>query len=122
MEIAYPAHDEAVWSGNGELEVALELTSGLVPSHELAVLVDGRVVARGRSKQLVLRGVDRGTHSLRAEVRDSLDKTVSASEPLTVHVLRPSVINRESGLMHPSVSETLRPESAAPAESLPATE
>ncbi|MEM7378085.1 MAG: hypothetical protein AAF460_11340, partial [Pseudomonadota bacterium] len=95
---------------------------GLGADQELAVLLDGRELARGRANVLTLQGVGRGTHTLRVDVRDAGDRRVATSDERTLHVLRPSIINRQSGLMHPSVSETERPESGTPAEAFPTTD
>lgn len=112
VRLAAPLDDQAFWTGNGDFDVSIELTPGLGAGQELAVLLDGTVRARGLTRQMTLSAVDRGTHTLQVEVRDTDDKAVAASDSVTVHVLRPSVVNRGSSLMHPSVAQTDRPASA----------
>ncbi|MEM9603964.1 MAG: DUF4124 domain-containing protein [Pseudomonadota bacterium] len=122
VEILSPTAGEAYWSGGGALQVTVSVSPGLGADQELAVLLDGRELARGRANVLTLQGVDRGSHTLRVDVRDGADQRVATSGERTVHVLRPSIINRQSGLMHPSVTDAVRPETAVPAEAFPNTD
>lgn len=115
VEIIKPQHDQSIWSGSGDLGVSVELSPGLDAGQEIALVVDGRVSVRGQPGQLTLLELPRGSHQLHAEVRDESDQTLASSEVITVHMHRPSVINRNSFLMHPSVADTERPDSAAPA-------
>ena len=115
VEIFDPLHDKSFWTGNGDVNVAVGLDPGLAANQELAVVLDGRVLTRGKDTQLLLNAVDRGTHSLHVEVRGEGDAVLSRSESITIHVHRPSVINPDNSLMHPSLQETQRAEGAAAA-------
>lgn len=92
-----PRNDDTIWDNNGSVPVSLALEPPLDTEngHSVWVYVDGSAVVR-KSQVLVhpLSGIDRGQHTIRAEVRDAKRKTLKRTKNVTVHMKRASSIPR----------------------------
>jgi hypothetical protein len=92
-----PRNDDTIWDNNGSVPVSLALEPPLDTEngHSVWVYVDGKAVVR-KSLVLVqpLTGIERGTHTIRAEVRDESRKTLKRTKNVTVHLKRASAIPR----------------------------
>ena len=74
-----------------ELEPPLDTENG----HSIWVYVDGAaVVSKSQSLVQPLSGIDRGTHKIRAEIRDEKRKTLKRTQNIIVHLKRTSTIPR----------------------------
>lgn len=92
FRISYPEPNSAFHSPNGTFTVTTEIEPPLLPSHELRLLLDGRVYAQGGSGQFLLENIDRGTHQLEIQALEN-DSLVQSSGPLTFTVHRPSLLH-----------------------------
>lgn len=92
-----PRNDDTIWDNNGSVPVSLTLEPALDTEngHSVWVYVDGKAVVR-KSLVLVqpLTGIDRGQHTIRAEIRDASRKTLIRTRNVTVHMKRTSAIPR----------------------------
>jgi hypothetical protein len=88
ITITAPKHDEAIWSGDGELTVSLSLASELAPGQQLEYLIDGKSVLTGSETSHTFTNIFRGTHILTVRITDSRGNSVS-SQPVTFHMQRP---------------------------------
>lgn len=89
LRIAIPADDQVIWSSERTLGVSVEIVPPLrIPQgHRLVILLDGTPVSGpGTETQATLSNVDRGTHTLMAEVRDALGRGVMQSATVTFHL------------------------------------
>ena len=97
FSIVSPGNDATIWDNSGSVPVSLLLEPPLDTenSHSVWVYVDGRAMVR-KSQSLVqpLSGIDRGTHKIRAEIRDSNRKTLKRTQNITVHLKRATSIPR----------------------------
>ncbi len=95
VRIVSPAHDQAFWSAVGEVVIQVETDPPLdiEAGHRLRLFMDGRPVGEPlRSGAVRLRNVNPGTHTLRAEVTGAQGEVLAASDSVTFHLLRPSVL------------------------------
>ena len=90
LRITAPTDDLAIRDNAGNLVVSVALSPGLntANDHSFELLVDGKVVQSGAATQLKLSHVDRGTHTLVAQVVDAEGKVVIRSQAVTFHMLR----------------------------------
>ena len=97
FSIVTPNNDDTIWDNNGAVPVSLLLEPPLDTDngHSVWVYVDGKAKVR-KSQSLVqpLSGIDRGTHKIRAEIRDENRKTLKRTQNVTVHLKRVSTIPR----------------------------
>jgi hypothetical protein len=95
--IVTPRNDDTIWDNNGSVPVSLALEPALDTEngHSVWVYVDGSAVVR-KSLVLVhpLSGIERGQHTIRAEIRDDKRKTLKRTKNVTVHMKRASAIPR----------------------------
>ena len=88
--IVSPKHDEAIRENSGNVSISLQVEpinfaeNGSI----VAVYMDGIEVARGADTTILLLNVDRGTHTLKAELINSSGNVVLATRPTTFHLQR----------------------------------
>ncbi|MDH5544515.1 MAG: DUF4124 domain-containing protein [Gammaproteobacteria bacterium] len=95
FELTSPKDDEVVRSNSGELNVRLTLTPSLFfrKGHKIELYMDSKKVFSGSTTVIPLKNVDRGTHSLRAEIIDPANGNVLATTPLiSFHLKRFSAL------------------------------
>lgn len=68
LAIVSPVHDSAFHSGDGNVQVSVEVAPPLAPRHQLEILLDGQPAGRNRTGQFTLPNVDRGTHQLTTRI------------------------------------------------------
>ena len=100
IEITHPEDGATIRGNEGRVPVLVELEPGLQQSHFITAYLDG-MAHKGRygSSQVVLTGVDPGTHRLRIRVSDSkgvnlidsreISFTLLRTQPLQVREIRP---------------------------------
>ena len=90
--ITSPANEVNIWTGEGRVEVDVDLAPALREGHRLVLNFNGSPVSEGFSGgRLVLNNVERGTHRLVAEIRDGSGNVLRRSEPVVFHLKRPTI-------------------------------
>jgi hypothetical protein len=100
FSIVTPKNDDTIWDNNGSVPVTLQLEPALDTEngHTVWVYVDGFAeVKRSQSLNQPLSGIDRGTHKIRAEIRDTQRKTLKRTKTITVHLKRASALRPAGG-------------------------
>ena len=88
ISIISPKDDESVRENSGKLTVQLALAPEIRGNDQVELLIDGKPVARGQDLSITIDNVDRGTHSLQAQVSTGDGDVILRSDPITVHLLR----------------------------------
>ncbi|NOX76627.1 MAG: DUF4124 domain-containing protein [Gammaproteobacteria bacterium] len=96
LAITQPADNNALRSNAGNVTINVKLTPALQGGHVLIIQMDGKTVAKGRETTTTLNSVDRGTHSLQAQVVDKKGKVLIRAKSTTFHLLRTSVLLNRS--------------------------
>ncbi|WP_455204981.1 DUF4124 domain-containing protein [Kaarinaea lacus] len=91
LSIISPANDAAVRSNSGDVTIQLSLAPELQRKHYIIVILDGAKVHEGSSTSVTLTNLDRGTHTISAQVQDAREKTLLASDPISFHLQRAAV-------------------------------
>ena len=100
LRILGPLPDSAVREENGSLIVTITSEPALQPGHRYRLLLDGEIAqAPGRSPVFALSNVDRGTHTLAAEIIDQDDHVIERTPAQPVHLQRISLIQKRR--VHP---------------------
>lgn len=94
VSIISPTPETSVPPGQRDLSIVAALDQSLEPEHELVYYMDGERLAQTRERQFLVQEIYRGSHIITVQVVDADDRVLARSEPVTVHVHRPSVINR----------------------------
>jgi uncharacterized protein DUF4124 len=95
IAITSPVHDEALRENTGNISVNVSMNPALDTSagHRVQVLVDGQVAGEAASATVSLQNIDRGTHSLVAQVIDANNSVLASSDAVVVHLQRYSILN-----------------------------
>jgi len=97
FSVVQPKNDDTIWDNTGAVPVAVQLEPPLDTEngHSIWVYVDGKAMIRkSQSLVLPLSGIDRGSHKIRAEIRDEKRKTLKRTQNVTVHLKRTSTLPR----------------------------
>lgn len=90
--ITSPTHDSTINHGSGIFSVTLSSKPSLKEKHKIQVMLDGKPVGpASRSSVFNLSNVDRGMHTLTAKIVDEKGKPLISSQPVTIHMRRPTV-------------------------------
>jgi len=95
IAITSPVHDEALRENTGNISVNVSMDPALDTSsgHRVQVLVDGQVAGEAAGSTVSLQNIDRGTHSLVAQVIDANNSVLASSDAIVVHLQRYSILN-----------------------------
>lgn len=91
FRIVAPAAGATVRSNNGDVSVALKVEPALrvARGQAFVLLLDGkRLPGRYRTPRAMLDNIDRGTHTLRAQIVNAGGKVIMATAPVTFHLMR----------------------------------
>lgn len=94
LYIINPTPESSVPPGQRDLNIVAGLEPNLAPGHTLAFYMDGERLTQTRERQFLVQEIYRGSHTIEVEVLDADGRAITRSEPVVVHVHRPSVINR----------------------------
>ncbi|TAK87468.1 MAG: hypothetical protein EPO20_03960 [Betaproteobacteria bacterium] len=92
VRIVAPNEDETVHDNNGNVAVVVRVSPPLdvEAGDRIVLLMDGSAVASGRDARFDLKGVDRGTHVLQAQVTAAGGSVLAASPQVSFHMWRAS--------------------------------
>jgi hypothetical protein len=92
LRIVAPAEDATVHDNQGNVSITVSVVPALQAQagDRIVLLLDGRSAASGTGGQFTLTGVDRGTHTLAAQVTAADGAVRIASAPITFHMWRAS--------------------------------
>lgn len=88
LEITRPTNDETIRSNEGKLTALARVVPGLASDHRFRWKMDGEIVQDVNSPELRLNNVNRGSHTLQAEIVDVDGKVIIASDSITFHLMR----------------------------------
>lgn len=94
MHIVEPKHDSAIRNNAGDIVITVTLEPPLRLNDSIYLIMDGKTVTQGRQTRFQLANVDRGTHSIHAEVRNGAGQKLISTHPIDFSVLRASIISR----------------------------
>lgn len=95
VRISSPEHDSTLTDPSGRLELTIAIEPGLQPDHKIRILMDSEQKAEQNSTSFIFENLNRGSHTFQAFVVDTMGRAIDLSEPITVHIHRPSVIFRK---------------------------
>lgn len=90
LAIIKPSHDGIVRDNTGNVEIKIAITPELytVHGHQLVLYLDDIRVAHGSSPTLQLTNIDRGTHTLKAQIETVQGGLVQAAPSVHFHLQR----------------------------------
>ena len=94
LAILQPPDDMAIRSNSGQLTITLQIEPPLnnAAEHKIHIKLDGVKVAVTSSNSATIDNIDRGTHTIIAELVDMHGKVLKSSPTHTFHLLRHSIL------------------------------
>ena len=92
--IISPEQEESVWKPDGPIAVAWSVRTALQPGMQVTLFLDGTKHVTTEQPMIPLSGLDRGEHTVKAELRDSKNRVVATAETVTFFVRQPNLYNR----------------------------
>ena len=90
ISVVRPASNETIHSNQGKLTVVVR-RAGAAPGSKIRLVLDGTVLPHSyRSGPIKLRGIERGSHTLKAVLLDAGDRRIAASAAVTFHMWQAS--------------------------------
>lgn len=94
VAIVSPENDSAVRENAGNVTIVTQVEPGLQEGHSIQVVLDGQPWPDTARGSLRLTNIDRGTHTISAQIVDESNQVLLTSAPVTFHLLRISVLTR----------------------------
>lgn len=96
ITISDPGHDAEVRENTGNVSISVQVEPYVFNERgdTVVIYMDGNEISRGSQTSVQLQNVDRGTHTLRAEVLDRAGQVLKASDTTVFHLKRFSAITR----------------------------
>ena len=90
IAISAPGHDTEVRENTGNVSVSVQVEPYVFNERgdTVVIYMDGNEVSRGSQTSVQLQNVDRGTHTLRAEILSQTGQVLKASETTVFHLKR----------------------------------
>jgi hypothetical protein len=92
--IISPEQEESVWKPDGPTPVAWSARTALLPGMVVTLFLDGKRHSTTVQQMIPLSGLDRGEHTVKAELRDSKNRIVATAGAITFFVRQPNLYNR----------------------------
>ncbi len=91
--VAQPQNDAAIRSNNGQITITLATTPPLdtKAGHKIELIFDGSIVTTSDSTTTTLANLDRGSHTLSANIIDKQGKVLITAPDSTFYLLRSTV-------------------------------
>ena len=94
VRIVAPGNDTTIHSNEGIVAVAVTVAPFLASGDQLAIVLDGVVVKKGDMLHFRLSSIDRGSHTLSAQVVAPDGKVLASSSQVVFHVRHASILFR----------------------------
>jgi len=118
FNISSPENNAIIRGNNGNVSVQVSITPELQTSfkHSFSFFLDGKIYKKGlTSNQINLTNLDRGSHTLYAQVQSANKKVLKTTQTITIHVKRQSKLHPKASTGWPEnipLSITFPPQTA----------
>jgi len=92
--IVAPQQEESVWHPGENVTVAWNVGYQLQEGMKVTVYMDGVLQATTTEQIIPVSGLDRGEHTVTAELKDTKNRTIATAEPVTFFIRRPGLNQR----------------------------
>jgi hypothetical protein len=100
-EITSPKQEETIWGTGSSTQINVDLKAPLLPGLMVQMVFDGRKLEPRPSASITLEQIDRGEHTVFAEVVDNTGEVFGRTEPVTFYMRQNSVNFNAAGRNNP---------------------
>lgn len=91
FSIISPQSEESVWRPDGPVSVAWSVGNPLQQGMQVSIYLDGAKQATTTEQVIPITGLDRGEHTLAAELRDAKNRKIATAAPVTFFIRQPNI-------------------------------
>ena len=102
FEINSPKNNETIRSNNGDISILIKLIPelSLKDGHYINIYLDNKLVKKHiRTYQITLNNIDRGSHNIKAVIKDTEGKIIKTSSNTLIHLHRFSALHNKPNQM-----------------------
>jgi hypothetical protein len=92
--IVAPKQEESIWNPQKGITVAWNVGYRLQEGMQVTVFLDGTQQATTSEQIIPLTGLERGEHTITAELKDAKNRKIASAEPVTFFIRQPTIYNR----------------------------
>jgi len=92
--IVAPQQDETIWNPEAPITVAWNTRYQLQEGMQVTIYVDGQQHSRTTEQIVAIADLDRGEHTIEAQLIDSGNRRVATAEPVVFFIRQPGLYNR----------------------------
>ena len=96
FSIVAPQSEESIWHPDAPITVAWNTGKPLQDGMKVSISIDGKPQADTSDQIIPVGGLERGEHTVTAELKDSKNKNVATAEPVIFFVRRPNLYNNRA--------------------------
>ena len=89
--IVSPRSEESVWHPDGPVAVAWSVGNPLQEGMQVTVYLDGKRQATTTDQIIPVSGLERGEHTVTAELKDAKNRKIATAAPITFFIQRPNI-------------------------------
>ena len=89
--IIAPKPEESLWPQEQAITVAWNTQNQLEFGMQVTVIIDGKEHITTPEQVIPVNGLERGSHTITANLKDAANRTIASTAPVTFFVRRPSV-------------------------------
>ena len=92
--IISPLQEESVWRPDGPISIAWSSSNQLIEGMRVQIFLDGQQQANTTAPMIPVSGMDRGEHTVTAQIKDARNRTIATAEPITFYIRQPGLSNQ----------------------------
>lgn len=92
--IVSPQQEESVWRPDGPVAIAWSTGGQMLDGMKVTVTLDGKRLAPTTGRMVLVPDMERGEHTVSAELTDARNRQVARAEPVTFFIRQPGLYNR----------------------------
>jgi hypothetical protein len=92
--IISPQQEESVWRPDGPIPIAWNTQYALQEGMQVIIYLDGKRHTATTQQMIAVPNMDRGEHTVKAELRDAKNRIIATAEPVVFFVRQPGLYNR----------------------------
>ena len=96
IAIISPANDEALRPEADSVRVSARVEPKFRGQDTFVLMLDGKEHSAGKSPSFLLKGLERGSHTVSVKIRDPKDTVLITSDPVTFHILKITALQKKT--------------------------
>ena len=92
--IVSPQTEESVWHPDGPVPIAWSAGAALQDGMKVTIFIDGSQHATTTEAIIPVTGLERGEHTVTAELKDAKNRRIATAVPVTFFIRQPGLYNR----------------------------